>query len=108
MVKRQTLQNASIYGNTDGEEGFIGWRLEGSNKDRRVTTSYAMVPSTVNGEETYVKVTYKIDVHKDQNDTEYSATLERANTLATENVGSSAARDLFASGVIEGTFTDLP
>lgn len=105
MVKRESLQNASIYGNVDGEIGFAGSRIEGTN--RRVTTRYAKVPSLINtDEDTFVKVTIKVDVHSDATDTEYSVALERAYLLALEDLSLAADRAAFAAGTIEGTFTD--
>lgn len=105
MVKRQNLQDASVYGNVDGETGFVGSREEGAK--RRVTTFYAKIPSLTNvDEDTYVKCTIKLDVHSDADDTEYAAALERAFVLANENLSTAALRATAAAGTIEATFTD--
>lgn len=105
MVKRESLQNASIYGNVDGEIGFVGSRVEGSQ--RRVTTRYAKVPSVINtDEETYVKCTIKFDVHADATDAEYGTALERAYLLALEGLSTAPLRAAQAAGTIEGSFTD--
>lgn len=106
MNKRQQLTDATIYGNVDGEVGFVGTRIEGNA--RRVQTYYAKVPSMVNGEDDYVKVTIKLEKHDLADESEYTTALERAYTLATENLGTAADRSNAISGTLAGTFTDLP
>lgn len=104
MNKRQNLTDATLYGNVDGETGFSGSRLE--RTDRRVQTYYATVPSTVDGEDDFVKVTIKLEKNEAAVESEYATDLERAFLLANENIDSAAKRAEAASGTIEGTFTD--
>lgn len=110
MIKRENLNTGSKYSNANGENAFIGTRIEGS---QRVTTLVVEVPyeDAITGEVFYVKETRKTSVPVNALPADYATSHEKCNSYMEQELPAAAggvtARAAFAAGAIEWTIEDI-
>lgn len=110
MIKRENLTSGTKYSNALGEKGFVGSRIEGS---QRVTTMAIDVPyeDATTGEIFYVKETRKSSVPVNALPADYATAHEKCNSYMEAELPAAAggvtSRAAFAAGAIEWTIDDI-
>lgn len=106
MIKRKNLETGTQYSNSLGEKGFVGSRIEGTN---RVTTIAIDVPyeDAITGDVFYVKETRKISVPVDSLPADYATAQEKCNSYFVAELPLAADRASMAAGAIEWTIDDI-
>lgn len=106
MNKRENLTSGTKYGNPEGENAFIGSRLESKN---RVSTFTVDVPFTdsVSGLQKSFKVTFKTSVDALARPVDYAAALGKTRAYLNQEVGTLEQWTELSSGMIETVIDDI-